>query len=170
MITSALAQLQNERKKVISIKFLANALNIAKTTYFIINSSTNGHYIGRQGVTGGVEFYKIGQRAEDVHSTLWKYSLYFAHFFRTYWNLFMKLGSSDPSFNWTIWTILHLKSETSAHTWIAVIHYYILLLQVPDMIWIWNLHWGNLFDKWSWSTVVFSIWSPDFFLKMNSGL
>ena len=61
MITSALAQLQNERKKVISIKFLANALNIAKTTYFIINSSTNGHYIGRQGVTGGVEFYKIGQ-------------------------------------------------------------------------------------------------------------
>ena len=61
MIRSALAQLQNERKKVISIKFLANALNIAKTTYFIINSSTNGYCIGRQGVIGGVEFYKIGQ-------------------------------------------------------------------------------------------------------------
>ena len=30
-------------------------------TYFIINSSTNGYCIGRQGVIGGVEFYKIGQ-------------------------------------------------------------------------------------------------------------
>ena len=61
MIRSALSQFQNEKKKAISIKFQANALNITKTMYFIINSSTEGYYIGRLGVIGGAEFYKIGQ-------------------------------------------------------------------------------------------------------------
>ena len=61
MIRSALAQFQNEGKKAISIRFQANALNIAKMTYFIINSSTKVHYIGRPGIIGGAEFYKIGQ-------------------------------------------------------------------------------------------------------------
>ena len=59
MIRSALAQFQNERKKAISIRF--HALNIAKTTYLIINKSTRRHYIGRPGVIGLAEFYKIGQ-------------------------------------------------------------------------------------------------------------
>ena len=59
MIRSALAQFQNKRKKAISIRF--HALNIAKTTYLIINKSTKGHYIGRPGVIGLAEFYKTGQ-------------------------------------------------------------------------------------------------------------
>ena len=118
MIRSALAQFQKERKKVISINFQWNALNIAKTTYFFINSSTKGHYIGRQGVIGGAEFYKTGQmrmkrRGCAFHSvkifhTSWKFSLYFVHIFRTDWNILTKLCSSDPSFIWTILTLLYL--------------------------------------------------------------
>ena len=93
MVRSALAQFQNERKKAISIKFQANALNIAKTTYFIINSSTKGHGIGRPGVIEGAELYKIGQIQKkrrghafhfvEIFYTLWTFSLYFVHIFRT---------------------------------------------------------------------------------------
>ena len=135
MIRSALWQSQNERKKAISIKFQANALNITKTTYFIINSSTKGHYIGRPGVRGGAELYKIGQmqtKRWGVHSSWWKYStirrnsgcilLTSSERIELF---FTKLGSSDSSFNWTILKLLYLKFETSAHARIAVIHYYI---------------------------------------------
>ena len=41
-------------------------------------------------------------------------------------NFSIKFGSSDPSFNRSILTLLHLKSGTSAHAQIAVIQYYIL--------------------------------------------
>ena len=77
MTRSGLAQFQNERKKAISTTFHANVLNIDKTTYFIINSSTKEHYIGRPDVIGGAEFYKIGQmrtKRRGIHSTSWKYS------------------------------------------------------------------------------------------------
>ena len=77
MIRSARSQFQTEKNKAISIKFQANALNITKTMYFIINSSTEGYYIGRSGVIGGVEFHKIGQRGGGVHSTSWKFTVYF---------------------------------------------------------------------------------------------
>ena len=60
MIRSVRSQFQTEKNKAISIKFQANPLNITKTIYFIINSSTEGYYIGRSDVIGGVEFYKIG--------------------------------------------------------------------------------------------------------------
>ena len=93
MIRSALAQFQNERRKAISIKFQANALNIAKATYFIINSSTKGHDIGRPGVIGGAEFYKIRQMRTksresafhfvEMFYALWIFSLYFVRIFRT---------------------------------------------------------------------------------------
>ena len=71
-----------------------------------------------------------------------------------------KFGSLDPNFNRSILTILYLKSKTSAHVQIALIHYYVLF--VSCMIWIWNL--GILFDNWSWSMIL-STWSRDIFWK-----
>ena len=124
MIRSARSQFQTKKNKAISIKFQANALNITKTMYFIINSSTEGYYIGRSGVIGGVEFHKIGQRGGYVHSTSWKFTVYFVDVFKTDWNFFTKLGSFDPKLNWTTLKLLYLKFETSAPAQIAFIHYY----------------------------------------------
>ena len=62
-----------------------------------------------------------------VHFTSWRFSLHFVHGFRTDWNLLTEFDSSDLSFNKSILTLLSLKSETSAHTQIAVIYYYIFL-------------------------------------------
>ena len=106
------------------------------TTYFIINSSTKGHYIGRPGVIGVTDFYKIGQMRTkrrgcafhfvEIFQTSWKFSLYFVHIFRTDWNFFTKLDSSDPSIK-TILTLQYLKLETSVHARIAIVHYYVCL-------------------------------------------
>ena len=128
MIRSALSQFQNEKKKAISIKFQANALNITKTMYFIISSSTEGYYIGRLGVIGGAEFYKIGQ----MRTKRWGCAFHFVEiqcvFCRCFQNgleFFTKLGSCDSKLNWTTLKLLYLKFKTSAHARIAFIHYYI---------------------------------------------
>ena len=142
MIRSALAQIQNERKNANSIQFQENAVNITKLTYFIINRSAKGHYVGRPGNVGGAEFYKIGQMQTkrlgcafhfmEIFYTSWKFCLYFVHVFRSDSNFFTKLGSSDSSFNWVILKLLYLKFETSAYARIAVIHY--CMFKFLDMI------------------------------------
>ena len=168
---------KNERKKAISITFHANALNIDKTTYFIINSSTKEHYIGRPDVIGGAEFYKIGQMRTkrrgytfhfvEIFHTSWKFSLYFVHIFRKDSNFFTKLCSSDLSFNWTMLTLLYLKFETSVHARILVIRYYILFTS--------TLTWYE-FETYIGETFLINkvgqqwFFQLDFFLKMYSGL
>ena len=123
MTRSALAQFQNERKKAVSIKFQVNALNIAKTTYFIINSSIKGHDIGRPGVIGGAGFYKIGQMRTkrrgcafhfaEIFYTSWTFSLYFVHIFRTT-GIFLRnlavviLVSIVPFWHSYTWNLKHL--------------------------------------------------------------
>ena len=89
-----------------------------------------------------------GGEGGGVHSTLWKFSLHFVHIFRKDWNFLTKFGSSDPSYNWTILTLLYLKFETFAHAQITIVHYYVLFTKI-------------LFDKWSWSMIL-STWSRDF--------
>ena len=54
-------------------------------------------------------------RFADIH-------LHFMHIFRTDWIFWTKFGSSDPSFNRGILTLLVLKFETSASAEIAVNH------------------------------------------------
>ena len=44
------------------------------------------------------------------------------HIFRTNWNFLTKFGNSDPDFNRSILTLLHVKSETSAPVQIEVNH------------------------------------------------
>ena len=68
-------------------------------------------------------------KGRGVHptSTSWKFNLYFVYIFRTDWNFLTKFGSSDPSFNRRILTLLYLKFEAFAHAQIAINHYYILL-------------------------------------------
>ena len=58
-----------------------------------------------------------------VHSISGEFSLYFVHIFITDWDFLTKFGSSDPSFNRSILTLLYLQFETSTHAQIEVIHY-----------------------------------------------
>ena len=50
-----------------------------------------------------------------MHSTSWKFGLYFVYIFIADWNFSTKFCSFDPSFYGNILTSLNLKPETSAH-------------------------------------------------------
>ena len=65
--------------------------------------------------SGSVVISKNSLKEGSVHSTSWKFSLYFVYIFIADWNFLTKFCSSDPSFNRNILTPLYLKSETSAH-------------------------------------------------------
>ena len=102
-----------------------------------------------------------------VHSTSWKFSLNFVHFFRTSWIFSTKFGSFDPSFNRSILKLLCLIIKTSAHAKAVFIHYYILfpscLTWYEFETYIWDTFWSGIwkgdleFDKWSWSMIL-SAW------------
>ena len=49
-----------------------------------------------------------------MHSTSWKFGLYFVYIFIADWNFLTKFCSPDLSFNRNVLTSLYLKSEASA--------------------------------------------------------
>ena len=139
MIRSALSQFQNEKKKAISIKFQANALNITKTMYFIISSSTEGYYIGRLGVIGGAEFYKIGQ----IRTKRWGCAFHFVEIQCVFCRCFQN-GLEFFYETWQLWSKVQLDhfKITLLEIWnicacanCSLLHIFYKLL---DMIWIWN--------------------------------
>ena len=54
-------------------------------------------------------------RGRGVHSTSWKFILYFVYIFIANWNFLTKFCSSDLIFKRNILTFLYLESETLAH-------------------------------------------------------
>ena len=98
-------------------------------------------------------------------STSRKLSLYFVHIFGTDWNFFSEIWQLWSKFQLdhfdlpilAIWNICACANCSYS--------YYTYYYKLLDMIWIWNLHWGNLFDKRSWSLIL-STWSREFFIKI----
>ena len=72
--------------------------------------------------------------------------------------------SIGPFWNFYTWNLKHLRMRELQ---LFITTYF---LQVPWHDMNLSIYWGNLFNKWSSSTIIFSTWSRDLFLKMYSFL
>ena len=75
-----------------------------------------------------------------VHSTSWKFGLYFVCIFIANWNFLTKFWSSDPSFSRNILTSLYVKSETSAHAQLRNCLFIHTIHKFHDKVSVGNLH------------------------------
>ena len=78
-----------------------------------------------------------------MHSTSWKFSLYFVHIFRTDWNFLTLLSSLiqvsiEAFWNSYTWKLKHLRMRKLHYSLLHIIYKFL------KMIWIWKLHWGYI--------------------------
>ena len=83
-------------------------------------------------------FHHLDPRA--VHSTSWKFGLYFVYIFIADRNFLTNFCSSDPSFNRNILTSLYLKSETYVHAWLCDNSFTHTIHKFHDMMSVGNLN------------------------------
>ena len=124
-------------------------------------------------------FTKLGkywQRDGGVHSTLWKYSTLrrnsvciFSMSSERIEKILRNLGAliqvSLDHFETPILEIWNICACVNCSYSLLHIFYKFL-----DIVWIWTYIGENFLMKEGWSTMIFSTWSRDLFVKMFSGL